>query len=65
MIISFQISWILFLAVCRNCEDEWGCDGGEDGLKNKQNCHSGKCFNESMNMMSKLVYKKKGKSKNT
>lgn len=65
MIVSFQISWVLFLAVYRNCEDEWGCDRGEDRLTNKQSCPGGKCFNATMNMMSKLVYQEKGKSKNT
>lgn len=30
---------------------------------NKQIYHSGKCFNKSMNMMSKLEYKKKAKVK--
>lgn len=30
---------------------------------NKQIYHSGKCFNKSINMMSKLEYKKKAKVK--
>lgn len=58
MVISFHII----------CIEVLGMNGVVVVLRtdlNKQVHHGGKCFNKSMNVMSKLLNLKKGKSENT
>lgn len=47
MAISFQISWMLFLAVYPSCANAGAWGGGEVRLTDKELHHGGMCFSKS------------------
>lgn len=47
MAISFQISWMLFLAVCPSCANAGAWGSGEVRLTDKELHHRGTCFSKS------------------